>query len=1128
VIVYRILGPIEAGVDGRVLDIGGLKQRALLAIFLLRVNEPVSRDVLIDQLWDDHPPIRAQHTLEVYISRLRKTLEPAAGCEVVVTSPGGYVLRAAEEQLDVRRFERLAEAGRRALTDSEPGRAEAALRGALALWRGAPLAEVSYEPFAQAEIARLEELRAGVVEDRIEADLALGRHRDVVSELEALAAAYPLRERLHQHLMIALYRCGRQAEALAVYQSVRRRLVEELGIEPSPALQRVERAILEHDASLELPRRGVLPHGFALGGVRRSRVVRRFSRSTALVAGGTVLAAAIALLAGGPFRGSGGTVSVAAGPDTVGVIDGGGDRLSEVITGVGRPGGVASGAGAAWITDSADDRLLRVDSAGQVVDRIPVGRGPAGVTVAGGEVWVANEFDGTVSEVNPAAGTVVATVRVGIGPDAITSGFGSVWAANVTSNTLSRIDQVSGHVVATIPLGSAPARLAAGDGGIWVTSTETGRLLLVDPSTSRISHAYSVGVSPAGVAVGADSVWVAGSGGTVTRVDPTTGRVQNFRAGSSSAGVAYADGAVWVADSLNGTVSKIDPQTGAARLIWVGNEPTDLAAAGRNVWATVLPSLTSHRGGTLTVIAPPGMPHHFLDTDPAVAWDILPWQMLSLTSDGLVGYRRVGGPAGNTLVPDLATALPAPTDSGRTYTFRLRTGIRYSTGVLVRPADIRRAIERVFMIDKQQQPDILSFYASIAGASRCERERGPCNLAGGIVADDAAGTVAFHLTAPDPDFLYKLAFSWAYAIPSGTPSHEISAAQLPATGPYMTKSLSQGHAWVLVRNPQFHQWSQQAQPGGYPDQIIVRLGLGPGQAVDDVEHGRADVLLSPPPASIGQLATHYASQLHSGPLAETMALLLNTRVAPFNRLAARQAINYAIDRNTVIALNGGQLAAQPSCQILPPTMPGYRPYCPYTIQPSPSGAWTAPNLALAKRLVRASGTRGDHVTVWYSILGAPFPSLATARYVVSVLDQIGYRASLRITSLDTYYNVLGDSRNRVQAGFFGWAQDFPAPSDFVDPLLTCGSFSPGNPNNVNDAEFCDQRIDAQVRQAQSVEVSDPGAAAAHWAAIDRELTGKAPWVSLYNPRRLIVLAAQVGNYQFHPYWNLLIDQLWVR
>ena len=170
---------------------------------------------------------------------------------MVLTRPGAYLLRAAGERIDVRRFERLAGEGRRALAANAPGQAAADLREALALWRGEPLADIGHEQFAQPEIARLEELRAGAIEDRIEADIALGRHADVVGELGALVAAHPLRERLYQLLMIALYRCGRQAEALAVYQSARSVLVQELGIEPNPGLKRVERAILEQDASLE-------------------------------------------------------------------------------------------------------------------------------------------------------------------------------------------------------------------------------------------------------------------------------------------------------------------------------------------------------------------------------------------------------------------------------------------------------------------------------------------------------------------------------------------------------------------------------------------------------------------------------------------------------------------------------------------------------------------------------------------------------------------------------------------------------------------------------------------------------------------------------------------------------------
>ena len=463
-----------------------------------------------------------------------------------------------------------------------PGQAAAFLGEALAQWRGAPLAEVSDELFAQAEIARLNELRAGVIEDRIEADLALGRHGDVVSELEALIAVHPLRERLYQQLIIALYRCGRQAEALAVYRSARRVLMQELGIEPGPGLKRLERAILEQDVSLEHPARHPEPSAIASTGRERPLSAGTAHRAQLLSAAGAVLAVTLALLVGGSQgpRGSGAPVS--AGPDTVAVIDGSQDILSTVVTGTGRPGGAAHGAGATWITDTADDLLLHVDQAGQVVDRIPVGRGPGGVAVAAGEIWVANQLDGTVSEVNPTAGAVVATIGVGNGPDAVASGYQSVWVATVTDGTLSRIDPGSGRVLATIPLGGTPAGLAAGDRGIWVTRPDTGQLLLVDPRANRVSRVFQVGGSPGGVAVGMGSVWVSDPGGAVARVDPATGRVQEIRTGGSPDGITYAGGAVWVADGQGGSVARIDPRTGKAR-VHPRREPASCAGA-RGRW----------------------------------------------------------------------------------------------------------------------------------------------------------------------------------------------------------------------------------------------------------------------------------------------------------------------------------------------------------------------------------------------------------------------------------------------------------------------------------------------------------------------------------------------------------------
>jgi len=241
---FRVLGPLEVVEDGQALPLGGTKPRALLACLLLRANQVVSMDRLIEELWPDAAPRTAAKTIQVYVWKLRKEL----GEGRLVTRPPGYVLRVDSSELDLTRFEALLEEAR----GVDPKRAAEQLREALTLWRGPPLADLAYEPFAQTDIALLDELRLAALEERIEADLATGRHRELVGELEALVAEHPLKERLRGQLILALYRSGRQAEALDVYQDARRTLVEELGLEPSGALQRLEKAILQHACWLDL------------------------------------------------------------------------------------------------------------------------------------------------------------------------------------------------------------------------------------------------------------------------------------------------------------------------------------------------------------------------------------------------------------------------------------------------------------------------------------------------------------------------------------------------------------------------------------------------------------------------------------------------------------------------------------------------------------------------------------------------------------------------------------------------------------------------------------------------------------------------------------------------------------
>jgi YVTN family beta-propeller protein len=910
-------------------------------------------------------------------------------------------------------------------------------------------------------------------------------------------------------LLVALYRCGRQAEALEAYRAARRRFVDELGVEPSPELQRLERAILEHDPSLQAPTR---PRSRAAAPAQP-----RIGRRGLLTIAGLIVAAGVTALL--VTRLSSDAQALRAVPNSIGVLDG--TKVRAVITGGGDPGGIAYGAGAVWIADTAEDLVLRIDPDSRTVDRIPVGHHPTAVAVGDGQVWVVNQLDRTVSEVNPQARRQVGTIQVGNGATAIAYGHGSVWVANATDYSLSRIDTEGGKVVATIPLAGVPAGIAAARRGMWVTSSSTGQLLLVDPRENQVSQSIPIGNGPRGVSVGGGSVWVANEpDGTVSRLDPRTGRVRKITVGDAPSGVAYGDGIVWVANSLSGTVSRIDPDTGSARLVEVGNQPTDVAPVGGNAWVTVLPGRASHRGGTLRIAGSASY-----SADPKAFSGIGQWQLLSLTNDGLVTYRRAGGLAGAELVPDLATAIPRPTDGGRTYTFQLRSGISYSNGDLVEPDDIRRGIQRVLTPDNGY---LASQYTGIVGAQACFEKPNTCDLSRGIVTDRDAGTITFHLTKPDPEFLYKLAFAMASAVPAGTPKGDIGRKPLPATGPYMTKSFTPQKSWVLVRNPRFREWSHEAQPDGYPDRIEVTDG--PPNQIAALERGSTDVLLAPPLGRVDELARRFANQLHIDPLGATFALVMNTRVAPFDKLAVRRALNYALDRNRIARLTGSSLTAQPTCQILAPTIPGYRPYCPYTLDPGPSGSWTAPDFAKAQQLVASSATKGIKVTL---LLSPPLPNQPTrqiGRYVVSVLDRLGYRASARVISNTNLAGAgeLSDSRRRPQLGWFTWFQDHPTPANFIDQLLTCRAFLPANATNLNVAEFCDRGIDAGARRAHSLQQDDPAAAGAAWSQVDRELVDRAPWAPLYNPRAVTALSARVGNYQYHPFWTVLLDQLWVR
>jgi ABC-type transport system substrate-binding protein/DNA-binding SARP family transcriptional activator/DNA-binding beta-propeller fold protein YncE len=1145
-IEFRILGPLEVRLDGTPIQIGGPRQRALLAVLLLSANRAVSRDRLVDELLPEASPDGADHQLRVQVSRLRRALSTnGAHADRVQTRAPGYLLRLEPGEFDLHQFEHLVGLGDGALEARNFEAAAHTFRRAEALWRGRPLADLEFEPFARVDVERLNELRLVAVEKRIEAELSLGRHAMLVPELEAQVAEHPMRERVRAQLMLALYRCRRQADALEAYRAGRALLNEELALEPSPALRQLERSILRQEAGLELsdpaavslatevaerPVPPTMERGIPEldGQVSAPRHRRRRRLVLALALG---FAAIVAVASAFALPGS---RTLAASSNSVGVIDTAAGALTAVVQTGGQPGGIAGGEGAVWETDTANGQLLKINPRTRAVERIAVGRGPRGVVVGGGEVWVVNQLDRTVSEINPRALRPVASFRVGNGADAVAFGFGSVWVTNVVDDTVSRIDPGAGRV-STIPLAGQPGGIATGPDGVWVTSESTGQLLLIDPTTNEVTQQKELGGSPAAVATGRRSVWVANADErSVARFEPGSGTVTSINVGNAPLGVAYGAGAVWAAVGLDGAVVRIDPRSDSVHVIRVGAAPNAVVINGRQLWTTVLAGPAEHRGGVLRMAEGPEFASTGSSLDPAQFAGMSQWQMLSMTNDGLVTYKRVGGLAGNTLVADLATSLPAPTDHGRTYTFQLRGGIRYSDGALVRPIDFRDELERIFRLGNTYAE---TFYTGLVGARACLRAPGRCSLASGVVADDRARTVTFHLTAPDPDFLYKLAFPWADAVPALTSARDRGRAMPPATGPYMTQSIKGARAraashrlafrtWTLVRNPRFHEWSHEAQPSGFPDKIVLRQGQSVDRTVNAITSHRLDVLYPVPSSRLGELAAHYTGQFHSEPARATFAPVMNTRVAPFNRISVRRALNLAIDRRRIVTLAGGPLAGQATCQILPPTLTGYKPYCPYTLHPNSSGAWTAPDLPKARRLVDSSGTRGMKVTLWMQPNDQADPTAKVGPYLVSVLDQLGYRASLRVAN--NLYPVASNSRSRVQIAWFNWLADYPAPSDFISLLLTCAAYVPASAANLNEAEFCSRKIDGQIRAARALEATDPGAASDAWRRIDQHITDQAPWLALYNPRQNVVTSSRVGNYQYHPFFLVLPDQLWVR
>lgn len=579
---FGLLGPLEVLVSGRPVELGGVAQRGLLAALLLNANEPVSVDRLLDEVWGESPPPTAAKMVQIYVSRLRKALPPdVAGRSPLVTERPGYLLTVEADELDLLRFERLVGEARE-LRSVDAGSAAGRLREALALWRGPALADLLDLPLAHRAAPRLEEARIAALEERVELDLELGRHAELVGELDELVRAHPERERLRGQLMLALYRSGRQTEALDEYRRARATLVDELGIDPGPELQRLETSILRQDPALELPRAAAPPSGEPPHGRRRWAI------AVAVVAAAAVLSGtlAIALLHRSP------SASVRVQAASLAVLDA---RTGAVMADTplgGKPGPVAVGASSLWVGNQTDRTVVKLDpGTRRVVATFGLPEAPTQLAVTGDVVWIANGYSGTVSRIVARYGFVSRPIRLRrqvYGLVVMAASSRALWVGYQDGRLDEHDPETLRREAALSGLGTTNA-LALGGGSVWKVGLRQARVVRVTERDATVRGSTGVDGWSGVLAFGRGALWVATNSPTrVWRIDPRTGSTT----GSAPIGappIALVAGpfGVWAACG-DGRLYKIDPATvSLERSIQLGHAPAGLALDGRTLYVTV-------------------------------------------------------------------------------------------------------------------------------------------------------------------------------------------------------------------------------------------------------------------------------------------------------------------------------------------------------------------------------------------------------------------------------------------------------------------------------------------------------------------------------------------------------------
>jgi YVTN family beta-propeller protein len=1100
-VTFRVLGRLEVELDGRRLELSSRREQALLGVLLLHVGEVVSVDALIDSVWGEAAPATARHMVHEYVSRLRGAMGDASP---IATRAPGYAIERDTCKLDALHFLELLDEARTAVAAETPDEALKAFDQALGLWRGDVLCDLALEGDARAAAARLDDQRRTARSERVDVALTLGLHHELIPDLERAVAAEPLDERTLRQLMLALYRSGRQADALARYREGRRTLVEQVGIEPGAELRALEQAILRHDPALTLPSASEPVTGDQEVPARLPAPPRR-RRGLAAAAAVIVIAGLAAIVAVAAMNAPSAAVPVRG--DAVAVVDGVHARLLGSVPVSVLPGAIAYGAGSVWVSSPDARSVLRISpESRRVVASVPLGVAAQSLAVAGSSVWAVgsgpNDEFLTLERIDPTFGTASRVRRL---PSVATNDSGSVSSYGDTllvapaTGLLTRIDARSGHTLSRLDPNAHPTASALGFGSSWLAYPEADLVVRVD-STGAITQ-IPVGRGPAAIAVGKRAVWVANAlDGTVKSIDPATGAViTTVPVGSDPTAVATDGDSVWVASGGTGKLVRIDERTSRiTATVTVGGSPQSLVVADGRVWVSVQPPAPAQPSGGTAVVS---VPYFVTSLDPQVQFNGAADVVEYATCAMLLNHPDEPGAAGLRLAPDAARSLPSVSKDGRTYTFTIRPGMRFSppSNQPVTAQTFKFTIERSLtpLLYDGHDPgqmflqDVVGAPAFIAGKAR--------HIAG-IQARGNQLTV--HLTGRDPLLPARLASLVFCAVPTDTPLRQLSA-PIPSAGPYYVASAIPKRSFVLLRNPNYH--------GDRPHRLErIEIVIGAHHPVAQIEAGTLDYAIGPTAITAGEgarlerlygahsaAARHGSQRYFTNRELEVGWLDLNTTRPLFKSARMRRAASYAIDRRA-IAANGDiySSSAAPAEMSIPPGMPGFRDRHIYPL---------TPDLAQARRLAG----NGHHQAEILCVLEAGSPR--AAQIIKNNLAAIGIDVHVHCVPGDVMWTLLSRPNEPWDIAVDGGASDYADPSDFIYQL-PAGVGSPS----------LNRRILAASR------LTGPARAQAY-AKLDLTLTRDiVPQINYSNAINQNFFSARIGCQLYQPLFGIDLDALCIR